>query len=266
MKALLMHRDRDFNVQQPLPWNERALMQDLELQTLLQAIARDDEFVHQVALKALLTGCRNDPEAILYRQAIVQDGMNNPAVLRELYDLTVEAIENKRKHYFGVWGNYPSSVLYGAIDMMQMFVGMLRRLRGIAREQAARFTSEGFSALFAMLERELTDEYFARIEAHLAELKFRGGVLTSAELGPGNAGRNYILHQRPKDERHWLRRLLAKRPPGYIFRIADRDEAVRGRCRSCGTAVSTSWPTRLRSPSTTSTVFSRCCAPSWPFT
>jgi hypothetical protein len=225
MKARLMHRDRDFDVQAPLPWNERALMQDLELPTLLEAMARDDKFVHEVALKALLTGWRNDPETILYRQAIAQDGLNNPAVLRELYDLTVEAIENKRKLYFGIWGHHPSSVLYGAIEMMQMFVGMLRRLRGIARAQAARFASEGFSALFAMLERELTDEYFAHVEAHLAELKFRGGVLISAELGPGNAGRNYVLRQPHKDERHWLGRLFAKAPPGYTFRLPDRDEA-----------------------------------------
>jgi len=225
MKALLMHRDRDFDVQQPLPWNERALMQDLALQPLLQAMARDDKFVHEVALKALFTGWRNDPETILYRQAIAQDGLDNAAVLRELYGLTVEAIENKRKHFFWVWSNYPSSVLHGAIGMLQMFVGMLRRLRGIARAQATRFASEGFSALFAMLERELTDEYFARIEAHLAELKFRAGVLISAELGPGNAGRNYVLRQAGKDERHWLRRLLAKRPPAYTFRLPDRDEA-----------------------------------------
>jgi len=225
MMALLMHRDHDFDVQQSLPWNERALMQDLALHTLLEAMARDDKFVHEVALKALLTGWRIDLETILYRQAIAQDGLNNMTVLRELYDLTVEAIENKRKHLFGFWGRHPSMVLYGARETMQMFVGMLRRLRGIARAHAARFASEGFSVLFAMLERELTDEYFTRIEAHLAELKFRGGVLISAELGPGIAGSNYVLHKPRKDERHWVRRLFAKRPPVYTFRLADRDEA-----------------------------------------
>jgi hypothetical protein len=225
MKALLMHRDRDFDVQQSLPWNERALRQDLALQTLLLAMSRDDKLVHEVALKALLSGWRNDPETILYRQAIVRDGLSNPAVLRELYDLTVEASENRRKLIWGFWGRAPSSVLLGAIESMQMYVGMLRRLRGIARAQAARFASEGFSALFAMLERELTDEYFARIDAHLAQLKFRDGVLLSAELGPGNAGRSHVLHRPHRDERHWLRRLFAKRATAYTYRLAPRDEA-----------------------------------------
>jgi len=223
MKARLMHRDRDFDVQTPLPWNERALMKDLELPTLLRAMARDDKFLHEVALRALLTGCSNDPETILYRQAIVQDSLNNPAALRELYDLTLEVIENKRKDWFGIWGRYPSSVLSGAIRMMEMFVGMLRRLRAIARAQAPRFVSEGFSVLFSMLESELTDEYFARIEAHLAELRFRGGVPISAELGPGNAGRNYVLRQPRKDERHWLRRLLTTRTYAYTIRLPYRD-------------------------------------------
>jgi len=223
MKALLMHRDSDFDLQQPQPWNERALVQDLALETLLQAMARDDKLVRDVALKALLTAWRNDPETILYRQAITRDVLDNPAVLRELYDLSVETIEKRRKHYMGIWG--PSSVLYGAIEIMQMYVGMLRRLRDVARTHAACFASQGFTALFAMLERELTDEYFARIETHLVDLKFRGGVLISAELGPGNVGRNYVLRQPRKDRRHWLRRLFAKGPPAYTFRLPDRDEA-----------------------------------------
>lgn len=225
MKARLMHRERDFELQAPPPWNEQALQQDLELPTLLQEMARGDKLVYEVALKALFAGFGNDAGTILYRQAIAQDSLNNPTVLRELYALTEEAIEGKRKSYFGSWSRSPSSVLYGALQMMQVFAGMLRRLRGIARAHAARFASEGFTALFAMLERELTDEYLASIEAHLAALKFRGGVLVSAELGPGNAGRRYVLRRPHADKRHWLRRLFANAPPGYTYRLPERDEA-----------------------------------------
>lgn len=219
-----MHRDRDFDVQQPLPWNERALVQDLELQTLLQAVASDDKFVHEIALRALLTGWGNDPDTIVYRQAIAKDALDNPGAVREVYDLAVEALESKRRHFFGFL-RHPSSVLYNSIEVLQVFVGMLRRLRDLARAHAARFRSEGFSALFAMLERELTDEYLGRIEAHLAALKFRGGALISAELGPGNAGRSYVLRQPRKDERPWLDRLFARGPPAYAFRLPERDEA-----------------------------------------
>ena len=36
MKVFLMYKDRDFDVQQELPWNEPELTQDLELDTLFQ--------------------------------------------------------------------------------------------------------------------------------------------------------------------------------------------------------------------------------------
>jgi hypothetical protein len=180
-------------------------VQDLALETLLQTMARDDQFIHDVALRALLTSWPADAETILYRQAITQDAVNNPAVLRELYGLTVEAMENKRKHFFGTWGRYPSSLLYGAIEMMQLFVGILRRLRGIAGTQAARFASEGFRVLFAMLERELTDEYLAQIEAHLVELKFRRGVLLSAELETGRLGDGRVAAETARARRETSR-------------------------------------------------------------
>jgi hypothetical protein len=68
------------------------------------------------------------------------------------------------------------------------FVGILRKLRGVADWHAQDFESEGFLRLFAMLKRELSDEYFATIEKHLRQLKFRNGVLISAGLGKGNIG------------------------------------------------------------------------------
>ena len=225
MKVLLMNRDSDFNVRQPLPWNERALIQDLALQTLLEPMAGNDKFVQGIALKALLTGRFNDPETILYRQEILKDCLKNPAVVRELYVLAVEAIEGKKKQWFGVYSKYPSGILYGAVELMQMFVGMLKKLKSIAEEHAGRFESAGFTALFEMLENELSPEFFASIQGHLKELKFKKGVLLSAELGPGDAGRNHVLRRPNKDERHWIRRLLAKGGPAHTFQLSDGDEA-----------------------------------------
>jgi len=220
-----MYRDRAFDLQGPLPWNARALTQDLALETLVAAMARGDALVRQVSVTALLTPWSNDLDTILYRQAVVRDGLNNPGVLRELYDLTVETIENKRKHYFSAWGTHPSSVLFGAVEIMRMYAGMLRRLRGIARAHAARFSSEAFGTLFATLERELTDEYLDQIEVHLDDLRFPRGTLISARLGPGNVGTSQTLHEVPEDHRPWWRRLWARRARAYSFRLSDRDEA-----------------------------------------
>jgi hypothetical protein len=220
-----MYPDRDFSLQQELPRHTEALTQDLELDTLLRAMAGEDEFLLNVARAALFSGLQNDIDTVLYRQEIVRDCLKHPAVVRQLYDLAVEAIERERKRYFGFFSHYPAAILHGSIDLLQMFIGMLRKLKGITDAQAGRFESRGFTALFAMLQKEFSDEYFARVQEHLTELKFSAGVLVSAELGKGNEGTNYVLRQARDSRANWLMRMLGKRPPGYTFRIAERDEA-----------------------------------------
>jgi DNA mismatch repair ATPase MutS len=225
MKVLLMHPDRDFDLKQALPPHAADLTQDLALETLLAASAGEDTLIRDVARVALLTGLTSDAETIRYRQDVVRDCLRNPGVVRELYTIAVETIEARRKHWFGVFSSYPPAILHGAVDMMRMFSRMLKRLRAIADAQAGRFESKGMAALFATLQREFSDEYFARVETHLAELQFRGGVLISAELGKGNEGSNYVL-RRPHDRnRGWVDRIFGKRAAAYTFRIADRDEA-----------------------------------------
>jgi hypothetical protein len=222
MQALLMHRDRDFDVAQELPRHAGALTQDLELDTLLRAMADGDAFLCDVARHALFAGLQNDVDTILYRQAILQDCLKNPAVVRALYDIAVEAIEAKQKQRLGIFSNHPSAVLHGAINLMQMFTGILRRLRTIARAHVGQCESEAFRALFEALQKELSDEYLAGIQNHLDQLQFRTGVLVSAALGKGNVGKNYVLRQ--PGAQGWVQRLLGKRPPAFSFRIHPRDE------------------------------------------
>ena len=78
-----------------------------------------------------------------------------------------------------------------------------------------------------MLEAELSDEYFNTIQVHLKELKFRAGVLISAELGRGNKGENYVL-RKPLTKQHWLlarlQQFLGLRESGYTFFLDPRDE------------------------------------------
>lgn len=224
MKALLMHRDRDFDLQAELPGNEPMLTQDLELNTLWRAMAGDDEFLFDVARKAMLGGLQTDVDIVLYRQGILKDCLRHPAVIRELYDLVVETLEKKKQHWFGVF-RLPGGILYSSVDLLQTFMDTLRRLRDIARVQSGRFESEGFRNLFAMLERELSDEYLALVRHHLAELKFRHGVLLSAELDEGNVGTNYVLRQPHGQRPNWFRRLLGQGPPAYTYRLHERDEA-----------------------------------------
>ncbi len=246
MKAFLMHRDRDFDpqrllsanekeprsrgtdqgahLQQLLPWTEKALTPDLGLDILFNAMALGDSFLFEVEKVAVLSGVA-DPNTILYRQHALSDCSKHESIVREIYQIAIEAVEGERKNYWSYFARYPAGTLHRAVDVLQMFVGMLKRLRRIADQYGETFESGGFSRLFAMLREELSDEYFARIERHLRQLKFRGGVLISAELGKGNKGTNYALRKPHEDKRSWVARLLSQKPPGYTFRLHPRDDA-----------------------------------------
>jgi DNA mismatch repair ATPase MutS len=224
MKAYLMHPDRDFNLEQPLPANAEALIQDLELDTLLDAMARGDEYLREVATKSLLLGL-TDPEAILFRQRILRDCLEHPAIVRQLYDLAVEALESKKNaKVLWVLGlrDSPDSLLHKSERMLELLADVLKRVRTVADGHAVRFRSDGFARLFTTLVRELDDDYLQTVEDHLRELQFRRGALISAELGRGNRGTHYVL--RKPHEQTLLQKLTSARPTSYSFTVADRDQ------------------------------------------
>jgi DNA mismatch repair ATPase MutS len=222
MKAFLMFRDQDFDPQHPLPVQEKTLVQDLELNTLFNAMANGDEFVFDIAKVAILSGT-DDINTILYRQDILKDCLKNPSIIREIYQLPIEAKTNKQNHWLGIFGYYPTGILSGSRRLMEMFFGLLKRLKGIADAYSAQFESEGFKRFFAMIQQELDDEYFAIVEEHLKELNFRNGVMVSADLGQGNEGTNYML-RKPQNAK-WWKEIFNRENENYSVYIADRDDA-----------------------------------------
>jgi DNA mismatch repair ATPase MutS len=223
MKAFLMHREEDFDLQRPSSPQAAALVQDLELQTLFEAMACGDDFLLKVAQQAVLSSLE-DLDAIRYRQEILQDCLRNPDVVRAIYQIPIEAMLKKRKSWMGIFGSYPGGVLSGAVQMVHMLMDLLKRLKQLADEHADQFQSAGFTRFFAMLREELSDDYFDEVQAHLAQLKFKNGVLISLSLGRGNEGAGYVLRKPHDSDQNWLERLLAPKPQTFTFRIHPRDD------------------------------------------
>ena len=221
MKVYLTHRDRDLELEQPLPANAEALIQDLELDTLLDAMARGDDYLRELARKCLLLGL-TEPEAIRYRQRILGDCLEQPAIVRQIYELAIEALESKRKAQLLWFRDSPNTLLHKSVHMLELLTDVLKRLRKLADEHAGAFRSDGFARLFATLVRELDDDYLQTVDGQLRELQFRRGALISAELGPGNRGTHYVL--RKPIEQTLLQKLTPTRPESYSFSVADRDE------------------------------------------
>ena len=225
MKAFLMYKESDFDIHRQLPSNEEALVQDLELNTLFDAMALGDPFLYDVAKSAILSGVSNDLNTIAYRQNILKDCLINPFVVRALYIIAVEAMKREKASHWGIFSDSPDAILRRSVFVLQMFMTLLRELKRVADKQAERFKSEGFTAFFAMLKRELNDEYFASVQEHIRVLKFRSGVLISSELEKGNKGTNYVLRRSESAEQGWVNQIFAEKAPVYSFQINPRDQA-----------------------------------------
>jgi DNA mismatch repair ATPase MutS len=257
MKALLMFEDRDFQVDAALleslerPWRrqppdhdervgEQDLIQDLELDTIWNAMALDDAVVYASSRTAMLSGLAT-VEEIRYRQAVLTDCLHQPAVVREMYSLAVQAIAEERKVFRGTVSNHGEALLRHSITVLEMFVTILKQLRKLTEEHADRFNSGGFTGFFDTLRRELDDDYFDEIAQHLRQLRFRGGVLMSARLGQGSQGIDYVLRTPRQKNRGRLRfRRPAIKKPTYSHTVPPRDEGggeALGRLRDRGVSL-----------------------------
>jgi DNA mismatch repair ATPase MutS len=187
-------------------------------------MANGDEFLFETAKHVVLSSLA-EPEAIVYRQEVLADCVEQPEVVRRLYEFAIEALDSERKAGGGLWhGDRPGTILHRSVRVLGLYLDILRRLRALADEQAHGFRSEGFTRFFAMLREELADDYLQTVEQHLSDLEFKRGVLQSAQLGKGNKGSRYIV-RRPRRQR-WTERLpLGNRSPSYSFTIAPRDQS-----------------------------------------
>ena len=254
MKAHLLYKDRDFDwrwalqaaaireterngrriqVQNfdwaaGLPWNAEALTADLGLEPIFKTMARSDDGIYVVSRKALLAAVQSDLDTIRYRQGILKEALQHPEALRELYAIAVEANEKLKGFYLGPLARYPDSVLRDGIETMGTLLVYLKKLRGAAARHSDLFRSEGWTTFFSMVKRNLDDDYFESVEAHLRELRFRHGELISAEIGRAHRGRRYLLHRLPHRKWslwEWWTDLFADRSNVFSFELAPRDEA-----------------------------------------
>lgn len=219
-----MYADRDFASRTVVPICERAVIGDLELEVLVSTMAAGDADIAEVARETMLANLTDVP-AILYRQAALRDCIERPDAVRELYALAIETINAERRAFLlGMMGRTPGSVLFRAVELLEMLEERLRHLRLLADRNSSGFTSTAFTALFDMLRRELHDEYLDSIRDHLRRLRFPDGVLLSARLGSGNKGKDYVLRRAAAPE-GWIRRpLRGSGRESYSFKIADQDE------------------------------------------
>lgn len=224
MRVRLLHPGQDLGLEHWLPWQLRDLTDDdLELPRLYKAMAAGDEFLLETAKKVVPLGV-TDPDIIVYRQEILADCLTNRAVVQQMYDIAVDAVEVRRKVFLGgLMSRNPEAILRRSVRILELLTENLKQLRGLCDDRGGQFRSTGFRQLLAMIDEQLSDDYLRQLDQNLAELHLTRGVLLSAQLGPGNRGERHMLHQLPR--RSWWDRLTGNRNDGCGFVVDDRDEA-----------------------------------------
>lgn len=235
MRAHLLHRDREvgfsidrvrwyYEVRGPdLGDLDEALIQDLGLDTLLDAMSADDKVLREIAKRVILKPS-TDIGDIVYRQQVLADCLRHRRVVRELLGITVQAVESERQIHGTTWGN-AESILRHAVQALGVLVDGLKRLRQIADSQADQFSSEGFASFFSMITSELDDSYFANVDEHLVRLGLRDGVLMSAHLGPGLTPTGYVLRTPEASKVSFKERIGMAPRTEYHWDLPPRDEA-----------------------------------------
>lgn len=223
----------DFHPDRAFPWNAETLIQDLGLAPLFATIAGDADDVFVVAERELLTGATNDLDTIRYRQAMLADALANPDTIRALRTLAIEAVELHRHHFLGTLSrDYPDTVLHWAIDLLRDTLGVIAKLRSLARGAAGHFSAPGWLRFFSMIETDLSEDYVTRLGEQLSQLRLRDGMTMSAQLEGGNLPGHYLLHEPPVRIESWWQRFLRRWFPSFFreemgpygFSIAPNDE------------------------------------------
>ncbi|EKQ54355.1 MULTISPECIES: mismatch repair ATPase (MutS family) [unclassified Clostridium] len=223
IKSFLLYKNKDFTVVNKEDFNEENLIQDLELETLFSYMSCNDKFIYETVKNVVLSSLKA-PSDILYRQDILKDCIKNYTIIKDIYDISIQAIENEKKNFLGIFSNNPSSILSRSANVLEMFMSMIKKLRNIAYEYNEKFESEGFNNFFSMLKNEFNDEYSSIVESHLKECRSWNEIYISVELGQGNKGINYILRKPNEKKKTIMSKLFNKDEFIWRFYIGERDE------------------------------------------
>ncbi len=223
MRVNLLHRNGDEQLGLSHPDD---LVLDLGLESVISACADGDPLVHEVVEAALLHPLTSASD-IHFRQAVMRDFEQHPALLRSLHDVTTRSLGAEREARRLMWGlmDRPESRLRNSVELLSLLLDFLKELRQSADSNTGLVRSEGVIAFLAATRADLSDDYLEEVRVHLGSLRFNAGIPAIVRLSPGNGIIDYRVDQPPPSQGR-LREFfgMLKRSP-WVVTINPRDEA-----------------------------------------
>lgn len=229
MNANLMFPNKPFDLEAPLPvWSED-LVADLELDTLISAMAGPDEQLAKIARAGLLhtlDGTEDERQAVVaHRQAVLADCLMNEPLVYLAREMAHRALQLEHSSTFRIFGESPSTHVYRDARVLPHFLDTLQDIQEMAAEHAKNFSSKGFVRLFHSLSSTATPEYLAELRAVLDELQFKDGMVFASGIGPGGRAKETTVLAPLAKERGWRSWMAAHVPDRLQYRLDPHDES-----------------------------------------
>lgn len=188
MNTYLLYRDRE-PVNCKTYFDAAAVVQDLSLHILFRMASRQvflekgevktigdtDFFVQETMRKVMIVPLRNEEE-IRYRQAIIQDCVQNEQFIRDLYGLSSDlllkwdALGRREKKKTG--SRNMLADLVTEIHVLNLFVQGLKKIKALLKENAGNFSSEGLTSLCNRMMEEYSDSLEASMDRLTESISF----------------------------------------------------------------------------------------------
>ncbi len=220
-----MFRDTAFDPRAPEPPLAADTIDDLGLEFVVLAMAREDPTLERSA-RAALAAPLTDPAAIAYRQGVLTDCLAHPELVRRMY-ARAHTVSAEVREAIGGLRISPELVLRGAIEALRIALPTLTWLREVAVGPGRDFESDGFRAFFTDLEEGLDEEFFRDAERQISELRNRRSATYAARVGPLALGTDHVPLAQGSAADSGPRGLFGGRRRGQTYRISSNDEQSR---------------------------------------
>ncbi|MEO1286793.1 MAG: hypothetical protein AAFV93_03425 [Chloroflexota bacterium] len=144
------------------------LFADLNLRRLVRSIALSPQY--ETYVSNILTTLTQDVEVIRYRQAIINDLLNNPTLIEQLHSILEEILALEGYLTQPQWKENVLRQVAWRLSELQRYVDTIDKLTHVLSNANDSLQSDGLKRLSEMLEHVVADETFQHLKTELPTL------------------------------------------------------------------------------------------------
>lgn len=180
--------------------NRDDIIEDLNLNYLFKAMAQGDKYLYDTA-KCIVLDSITDINNITYRQDVLKDCINNKYMIKELYNIASDAINEAEYYVQYTKPNYArmtsiSVKVFNAVGLLELLAEKLKNIRSAIDLTKYKFQSKGMNKFCDQLKDFFTDEFFQRVKRHITDLRSTTEstkIVIGSRIGNGMKGCRHIL-------------------------------------------------------------------------